>query len=484
MRIAIVGGGIAGLSAAWELEKARASGSEIDYVLYERSDRLGGCVRSEMVEGCIVEGGPDSFLSEKPAGRRLCREVGLGESMLGSNDAERKTYIVVKNRMIELPDGLMFMVPTKLIPTALTRLFSLRTKLRMALELLHPPRPSEGDETVADLVRRHYGDEVVDRLSDPLLSGIYGGSSEQLSVRSVLPRMAEMEAKYGSLTRGMLAGRRRLKKAATGSGADRARQLPLFTTLRGGMASLVWALEARIAPERLQTGVRIESIERVGHGWVLRTAEGPEHFDGVIVATPAKVSAALLQPADAELSAELASVPYASSVTATFAYGVKDLAKLPDGFGFLVPASEGRAMAACTFVHRKFPERAPEGVGLLRCFLGGNRAAELVDASEGELLALLQRDLREIAGVTAEPLFTRVFRWKQTTAQYAVGHADRMRRVRSRLEQLPGLTLAGNAYDGVGVPDCIRAGEEAAKQMLLHVAPAPEIRSEEPTPHG
>jgi len=468
MRIAIVGGGIAGLSAAWELEKARAAGQDVDYVLFERSERLGGCVRSEIVEECIVEGGPDSFLSEKPAGRALCREVGLGEALVGSNDAERKTYIVVKNRMVELPDGLMFMVPTKLIPTALTRLFSLKTKLRMAFELLHPPRPSDHDETVADLVRRHYGDEVVDRLSDPLLSGIYGGSSEQLSVRSVLPRMAEMEAKYGSLTRGMLAGRRKLKKAATGGAAEQ-RQLPLFTTLRDGMASLVWALEARIAPERIRTGAAIERIERHGHKWVLRLAEGPEHFDAVIVATPAGVAANLLQSADGELSAELAAIPYASSVTATLAYRMDDLKMLPEGFGFLVPASEGRAMAACTFVHRKFAGRAPAGIGLLRCFLGGSRAAEMVNASEGELLACFRRDLEEITGVTAEPVFTRVFRWKQTSAQYAVGHAERIARVRGRLGRMPGLLLVGNAYEGVGVPDCIRGGQHAAKELLERV---------------
>jgi oxygen-dependent protoporphyrinogen oxidase len=475
MRIAIIGGGIAGLSAAWELEKARATGRHVDYMLFERSERLGGCVRSEVVDGCIVEGGPDSFLSEKPAGRALCREMGLGGALVGSNDAERKTYIVVKNRMVELPDGLMFLVPTKLIPTALTRLFSLRTKLRMAFELLHPPRASDRDETVAELVRRHYGEEVVDRLSDPLLSGIYGGSSEQLSVRSVLPRMAEMEAKYGSLTRGMLAGRRKMKRASTGGAADQ-RQLPLFTTLAEGMASLVWALEARIAPERIRAGVAVDSIERYGEKWVLRTPEGPEHFDAVVVATPAGVAAGMLRPADAELSAELAGVPYASSVTATFAFDLKDLRMLPEGFGFLVPASEGRAMAACTFVHRKFPGRAPQNVGLLRCFLGGARAAKLVSASEGELLACFRRDLREIAGVTAEPLFTRVYRWKQTTAQYAVGHAERIARVRARLACLPGLVLAGNAYEGVGVPDCIRGGQNAAKELLTRTGVSELVR--------
>ncbi len=201
MRTAIIGGGIAGLAAAYELEKARAAGAAVEYTLFESRDRLGGSLASEIVNGVVLERGPDSFLTEKPAAAELCRELGLGGDLIPSNDAARKTYILVKNRMVALPDGLMFLVPTKLIPTALTRLFSVTTKIRMGLELLHPPRPNEQDESVAALVERHFGMEAVDRLADPLLSGIYGGDAAELSARTVLPRLVEMEAQYGSLTR-------------------------------------------------------------------------------------------------------------------------------------------------------------------------------------------------------------------------------------------------------------------------------------------
>src|SRR5271165_6136665 len=215
MKTAIIGGGIAGLAAAYELEKACAAGADVEYTLFEAREQLGGSIASEIVNGAALERGPDSFISEKPAAAELCRELGLAADLVPSNDAARKTYILVKNRLIPLPDGLMFLVPTKLIPTALTRLFSLRTKIRMGLELLHPPRPSGlPDESVAALVERHFGRETVDRLADPLLSGIFGGDSAQLSARTVLPRLVEMESEYGSLTRGMLAAHRRMRAYA------------------------------------------------------------------------------------------------------------------------------------------------------------------------------------------------------------------------------------------------------------------------------
>jgi oxygen-dependent protoporphyrinogen oxidase len=236
MRIAIIGGGIAGLAAAYELEKARAAGAPLSYTLFEARERLGGSLSSEIVNGAVIERGPDSFLSEKPAAAELCRELGLGAELLPSNDADRKTYIVVRNRLVPLPDGLMFLVPTKLVPTALTRLFSLSTKIRMGMELLIPPRPSGlADESVADLVKRHFGAEAVDRLADPLLSGIYGGDATALSARTVLPRMVEMETKYGSLTRGMLAAHRKMRAMAAApgkAGTNGSPPRPIFTALR------------------------------------------------------------------------------------------------------------------------------------------------------------------------------------------------------------------------------------------------------------
>src|SRR5580692_37120 len=279
MRTAIIGGGIAGLAAAYELEKARAAGAAVEYTLFESRPRLGGALASETVNGAVLERGPDSFLTEKPATAELCRELGLAADLVPSNDAARKTWIVVKNRLVALPDGLMFLVPTKLIPTAMTRLFSLSTKIRMGLELLHPPRPSgEEDESVAALVERHFGREAVDRLADPLLSGIYGGDAAQLSARTVLPRLVEMESEFGSLTRGMLAAHRKMRARAkesalkfaapggNGRGIPQSAPRSVFTTLRGGLQQLVDAIESRLNPAWLRVNTTVASLARSGDG--------------------------------------------------------------------------------------------------------------------------------------------------------------------------------------------------------------------------
>ena len=260
MRIAIIGGGIAGLAAAYELENARAAGAPVEYTLFEERPRLGGSLASEIVSGAVLERGPDSFLTEKPAAAELCRELGLGGELIPSNDAARKTYIVTRNRLVPLPDGLMFLVPTKLAPTAMTRLFSIPTKMRMALELLLPPRPNNGDESVAALVERHFGREAVDRLADPLLSGIYGGDATQLSAQTVLPRLVEMETKYGSLTRGMLAAHRKMRELAKTSSKTQNGGAAVFTGLRGGMQQLVDAITGRLDAANVRTATPVSGI--------------------------------------------------------------------------------------------------------------------------------------------------------------------------------------------------------------------------------
>lgn len=247
-RIAIIGGGISGLSAAFYLERLRGDGVSLDYTLYESSNRFGGSMFSEHVDGCVVEAGPDSFLTEKPWAQTLARDIGLEDQLIGSNDAQRKTYILVNGKLVVIPDGLMFMVPTKLLPTVFTPLFSWSTKLRMAAEWLHPPRRAQEDETVAALVKRHYGPEMVDRLADPLLSGVYGGEAASLSVRAVLPRFADMEAKHGSLGRGMIAARKKMPSAIR-----RTKPLPLFTSMKTGMQQMVDGVLARVNCAALRT---------------------------------------------------------------------------------------------------------------------------------------------------------------------------------------------------------------------------------------
>ena len=470
MRIAIIGGGIAGLAAAYELEKARQAGAAVEYTLYEERARLGGSLASEIVGGAVLERGPDSFLTEKPAAAELCQELGLGGELIPSNDAARKTYIVTRNRLTALPDGLMFLVPTKLVPTALTRLFSMRTKMRMALELLHPPRPSEGDESVAALVKRHFGQEAVDRLADPLLSGIYGGDATQLSAQTVLPRLVEMETKYGSLTRGMLAAHRKMRAMTKSSSKTQNSGTAIFTALRGGMGELVDAIAARLDTASVRTATPVSGIEKTAQGWRVKTGGVSEEFDALIVAASAWIAGELLTPVDAELGAELGGIPYSSSITVNLVYDEAKIGPLPEGFGFLVPAVEGRAMLACTFAHRKFLGRTPPGKVVFRAFLGGMKRVDLLDESDEALVEVVRREMREILGAKTigaevEPEFAQVTRWRRAMAQYAVGHKARMQRVNAHVAALPGLRLVGNAYDGIGVPDCIRLGRRAAREL-------------------
>lgn len=459
-RIAIIGGGISGLSAAYTVEQKRRAGASVQYVLFESSPRLGGVLVTEREDGCLIEAGPDSFLTEKPWATDLSKNVGLGDQLIGSNDSERKTYILVNGKLTVMPDGLMFMVPTKILPTVFSGLFSVKTKMRMAGEWFHPPHKAEQDETVAELVERHYGAEMVDRLADPLLSGVYGGEASQLSVRAVLPRFAEMESKHGSLGRAMLSARKKMAQASNGPGR------PLFTSLKNGMQQLVDSVITHLDSAALRTGVPVLSLQPQDGGWLISAGYESERFDAVIVATPSQAAANLLQLANSHLASELREVNYSSSVTVTLGYDRSVRASLPPGFGFLIPRSEGKRMLAATFVHNKFPHRAPEDRALIRCFLGGARDEAILQLSDEDILAIVRRELRQIIGLSADPIFARVYKWKGAMAQYAVGHLDRIGRIERLRQQLPGLALAGNGYRGIGVPDCVRSGKEAAEQIL------------------
>jgi protoporphyrinogen/coproporphyrinogen III oxidase len=463
-RIAIIGGGISGLAAAFALEEQRRERSaRVEFVLYESSSRLGGVLHTEQIEGCTVEAGPDSFLTEKPWALDLCRELGLGQQLIGSNDAERKTYILTRGRLVAMPDGLMFMVPTKIMPTILSPLFSWKTKLRMAKELFHPKNYGP-DESVASFVGRHYGDEMVERLVDPLLSGIYGGEAASLSLRAVLPRFHGMENSHGSLGRAMLATRKNARNKM--SAEPPAPAPPLFTSLRNGMQHLAETVVSRLTPAALLTNAAVESVEPEAGGWVVSAGIESGHFDALIVALPAPAAARVLGMASRELSVELGAIQYSSSITVGLGYGGAVRQSLPPGFGFLVPRSEGKRLLAATFVHNKFPHRAPEGRALLRCFFAGINAENVWSLAEDQIIAIVRSELQQILGLRAEPLFARVYRWKSAMAQYGVGHLDRLDRIERLRRRLPGLTLAGNAYRGIGVPDCIRSGRDAAAELF------------------
>ncbi len=468
-RIAIVGGGIAGLTAAYALETALRRGTPVEYKLFESAGRLGGVLSTEYVERCLLEAGPDSWISEKPWASDLCRELGLADEIIGSNDAARRTYILVNSRLVPMPDGLMFMVPTRILPTVFSPLFSLSTKLRMAREWFHPPQRAAEDETVAALVERHYGAEMVERLADPLLTGIYGGDSRQLSVRAVLPRFVEMEAKYGSLGRAMLAARGKMAGSPP---------RPLFASLKKGMQQLVDALQAQLTASCIRTHTPVRSLDRAGNEWIVVTETGgnteKETFDAAILALPANVAGDLLTSANAKVASELKEISYSSSITLNLIYDERMTASLPPGFGFLVPRSEGKRMLACTFVHNKFPHRAPEGRAIVRCFVGGARDEAALDLTESAVIDIARRELNEILGLRAEPIAVRIQKWRGAMAQYGVGHLDRLDRIERLLAESPGVTLAGNGYRGIGIPDCVRSGREAVAKALQFLGWPPQ----------
>ena len=487
-RIAIIGGGVSGLSAAYALQKQVNKAAELDYVFFEAGSRFGGVIHSERVSGFLIEAGPDSFLSEKPWAAELCRELGLGDQLIASNDAERRTYILLRGQLVPLPDGLMFMVPTDLAATFLSPLFSWRTKLRMIREWFYRASPDVPESTVAEFVERHYGREMVERVADPMLAGIYGGGADELSASSVLARFVEIEAKQGSLGRAMLASRKLQNLSAEQGSAGQPRaavptrfavgpsaavQRSLFTSLKNGMQTMTDALLAQIPEPARRLNTLIEALMPESGKWLVVGSGRTEEFDAVIVATPAHSAAQLLRDYVPQVSSELDQISYSSSVTVTLAYDEKTHASLPPGFGFLVPRTEGKRIQACTFVHNKFSSRAPENSALLRCFLGGTRDEEILQSPDAEIIATVRRELEEILGITAEPMFVKIYTWPKAMAQYPVGHKARVERIRKIISSSPGLALAGNAYSGIGVPDCVRSGSESAAKILVDLAIVP-----------
>ena len=450
----IIGGGISGLAAAYYLAKGGASPT-----LIESRPRLGGVIQTENIEGCTIEAGPDSFLSVKPAAMDLISELGLRDEVIGSNDHLRVTFVRKGGKLVPLPDGLMMMVPTKILPLVTTTLLSPATKIRMGLELLRAPKVKAGDESVADFVREHYGQEAVDYLAEPLLSGIYGGDPRELSVTAVLPRFVELASKYGSLTRGVLASRASAPKS---SGAP----APLFRTLKGGLGQMVNAVEDSIRGKVTVRNGRAETIERTATGFRVRMNGDWLDADQVVVACEAHSGAGLLAPVDARLSELMGMVAYSSSMTVAVGFDAADFKTPPIGFGFLVPKKERRRLVACTWVGTKFSFRVPQGKIVARCFLGGMEDAGVLRESDEAVSAAVAEELRDIAGVTAPVRFTRIARWPRSMAQYTVGHPQREAELEGRVAQIPGLHVAGNAYQGIGIPDCIRMGKAAAGKIL------------------
>ena len=444
----IIGGGISGLSAAYYLSKMG-----IRPTLLERRPRVGGVIRTSVQQGCVLEEGPDGFMAAKPWAMNLIRELGLADQVIGSNDHSRITYIVRRGKLIPMPEGLMMMVPTKILPLVETRLLSWGAKIRMGLEIFRqPPHTPQPDRSVYEFLLDHYGEESIDYLAEPLLAGVYGGDPREMSVNSVLARFVEIEAKYGSLTRGVLAAPR--PKSSGGS---------FLQTLKGGLGQLIEAL--RPSAEVVQA--EVETVEQTAAGFRVRAGGDWLEAEHVVVATPAGDAASLLQTLQPELSGLLAEIPYTTSITLALGYRKNTFDHPLQGHGFLVPKKERKYIFGCTWVGNKFDYRVPNNMVLLRCFLGGD-AMPLTDEA---LADAARTDLHNIMGLEAEPVFHNVARWPHSMAQYTVGHAKRVKRIEELAQAIPGLHLAGNAYHGIGIPDCVRMGQEAATKISAGYKP-------------
>ncbi len=457
-RVAIVGGGMAGLAAALALVERRAQGADVEPVLLEAADRLGGTIRTEQTGGFTIESGPDAFITDKPWALALCRRVGIEDRLIGTQPGERRTYVVRRGRLLPVPEGFLLLAPTSLTPLALSPLFSWSGKLRMALDLVLPRRDDDADESVSAFIRRRLGREAYDRVGEPLVGGIYTGDAEKLSLVATMPRFRELERKHRSI---ILA----LRAAARGAPAAGARY-SLFVSHRDGMAGLVADLAQRLPEGAVRLRSPVVSLARDGTRWRLRAGDATLDADAVILAAPAWAAARLVDPLDRTLARALEGIEYVSSATLTLGYRTADLPAGLPGFGFVVPRVERRVLLACTYASRKFAGRAPAGHDLLRVFVGGAHNPGAVDLDDETLVSRVRDELRGLLGVAATPVLLRVDRHRRAMPQYTVGHLARVAAIEARVAALPGLHLAGAAYRGVGIPDCVRSGEAAASAAV------------------
>jgi oxygen-dependent protoporphyrinogen oxidase len=470
-RVVIIGGGITGLTAGYRLrEAARAAGVALSCTIIEREARPGGKIITERPEdGWVVEGGPDSFVMRKLWAVELVRELGLGEELIGTEPSRYSTYVLRRGRPIPLPAGLGLIAPTRWLPFLRSPLFSVRGKLRMAMELWIAARRDDADESLASFVRRRFGREALGRLGEPLLAAIHNGVAEEQSLLATFPNLREMERTQGSVIR---AARRQAALAKRRGTSE-----PAFATLREGMGTLIDALVARLG-DALITGSGVAALERQADsaGYRVRLDDGTLlHADAVIVTTPAYTAAELVNGFAGELASALAGIRYVSTGTVTLAYP-RGAAREPlEGFGVVIPRGEGRRINGCTITSRKFAHRAPEGHRLVRAFVGGTHRAELLGLPDGELVDVVREELSTVLGITTSPLWSRVYRWWDAHPQYTLGHLERVDRMTTLCP--PGLILSGSAYRGVGIPDCVREAQVAADRALKHLYPSGVVRA-------
>lgn len=478
-RVVIVGGGITGLAAAYRLTHAGSNGAApIEMTLLERGDRLGGVMHTDRRDGYVIERGADSFITNKPWAVDLCRELGLEERLVPTDARFRRTFVVRRGKLVEVPEGFLLLAPARLWPVLKSRVFSWRGKLRMGLDLVLPRRTAESEESLARFVTRRLGREALERLVQPLVANIYTANPGELSLRATMPQFVEMEQKHRSLIR---AARHRARSQREEAGASGAR-FGLFMTVDTGLQTIAEEIVGRLPQGTVRTRCEAERVTSSARDtrnaqrspersnslpWQVHLADGNVlHADAVVLAVPAHRVAKLVEGLDAELAEGLGKIVYASTAIVLLGYRREQVAHALDGFGLVVPAVEGRSLLGCSFPSIKFPRRAAEGQVIFRAFLGGALQPELLDRTDDELAEVAERELGELLGITGAPVLRIVQRHVQAMPQYHVGHVERVAAIEGRVADWPGLALAGNAYHGVGIPDCIHSGQQAAERIL------------------
>ena len=451
--VVVVGGGISGLSAAYFLVNAG-----LRPVLIEKSGRVGGLIKTDLVDGCQLEAGPDSFIAAKPAVAELAKQLGIDDQIIGSNDERRRIFIVRNNELVPMPTGMVMMVPGDLGSALRSRFFSLSSKFRFVTEQFAKPRTRQDDISIREFVNDHFGSESLEYLTEPLLAGVYGGDAGALSARSVLPRFMEYERQYGSLIRAVRKERRTAESKTSA-----------FLSFKGGMQTLTNALECAIKPSVQTITAAVTSVEQTEAGWRVHFGDGHIDTANVLLACPTHVSSYLLAAAAPALADELSSIDYSSAILVTLIYDRQKLVHPLDGFGYLIPSRERRGVAAATWVSTKFPSRTPTNRVALRAFIVGTDAIRLMGSSDEELIEIVRHDYRRLMHIEPVPLFSTCYRWQASMPQYTVGHHKRVVEIEEHVATLPGLHLCGNAFDGVGVPDCIRRAKQIVQKMVTHV---------------
>ena len=459
-KVAVVGAGIAGLSAAYELTKqAREQDLPLTVDLYESRDRLGGVILTERQDGYVLDAGPDAMLTLKPAALELCRELGLDDEIIPTREEDRGVALYSRGKLRSLPYGTGSSWARKIGAYMSSGVVSWGSKLRMAGDLLLPRGTPRDDESMADFFGRRLGREAVERIIDPLIAGIYSGDPDQLSIYSTFPRFPQMVEKNRSLLLTML--------KAPQSSRSGGRTLPVFCSLRDGLDRLVEAIGEQLDAERVFLGTDVTSVRKGDDGYSLVTSQGlRDEYTDVVLSVPAWVAAKQLADEFGPVTDAMESIRYVSSGAVFLAYRRADLGDRLRGYGFLVPDCEGRRINGATWISNKFDHRSPPDGFLVRCYIGGDRTAKELELEDDAMVDMCLEELSEIAGITAEPIFTRVYRWKRSNPQYDVGHAERSRWIDAALAQHPGLHVTGSGFRGIGLPDCVKDGRETARRLV------------------